>query len=97
MKISANDRSAIFAAAAELELSANVLRDCHTIDGEWRGEAKAKAERDAAWAAGKTPMLTHQLAAAEVARVPFCVGQNRASPSGSMLSENLPSANRSTM
>ncbi len=46
MKISANDRSAIFAAAAELELSANVLRDCHTIDGEWRGEAKAKAEHN---------------------------------------------------
>lgn len=44
--ISANDRTAIFRAAAELELYANELRAAHTVDGEWGGEREARRDHD---------------------------------------------------
>ena len=44
--ISANDRTAIFRAAAELELYANELRIAHTMDGQWGDERDARRDHD---------------------------------------------------
>ena len=44
--ISANDRAAIFSAAAELELYANELRISYTLDGQWGDEHDARRDHD---------------------------------------------------